>query len=339
MNMEVRVPASSLERHARLLLRAYPPAYRAQRGAEILDTLLEVTPPGYSWPQARDTRSLLAAGLRARAARNGRLGAAVSIRQAALFGLSLYVIHQVFLHLFTLSSSDSIGGTPTLLASCVLLTAVVVAAWLGRRALTAITAVPACATLAYYAALASDHYNLAYGTAAGHDPARLLVPSVTAGFYLVQLPLALSVAALAMLTRRDARPPLTWLWLPALLLAEMAAGKLSGAGYPFVQQVISTAGPVTSLLSVPTLLFVIPILIWLVTDTRPALGLAAFLAVLELSPTISGAEAFLTAGSPSLLRQSRTENAVILVLMLALTVGLARVLRRRARRGREAAAS
>ena len=39
--MHLRIPSSPLERHARLLLRAYPAEYRAERGGEILDTLLE----------------------------------------------------------------------------------------------------------------------------------------------------------------------------------------------------------------------------------------------------------------------------------------------------------
>ena len=37
--MDLRIPRSRMERNARLLLRAYPAEYRAERGGEILDTL------------------------------------------------------------------------------------------------------------------------------------------------------------------------------------------------------------------------------------------------------------------------------------------------------------
>ncbi|MGB6453627.1 MAG: hypothetical protein WBH47_03965, partial [Streptosporangiaceae bacterium] len=57
-----------LERHCRLLLRAYPAAYRQDRGEEIIGTLLEATPAGRSWPLHRDIRGLVVGGLRARAA-------------------------------------------------------------------------------------------------------------------------------------------------------------------------------------------------------------------------------------------------------------------------------
>ena len=77
---------SPLERRCRLLLRAYPPAYRRDRGEEILGTLLEVTPAGRSWPRARDARSLAIAGLRERAAQNRRLTTAANARIAALIG-------------------------------------------------------------------------------------------------------------------------------------------------------------------------------------------------------------------------------------------------------------
>jgi hypothetical protein len=338
MNMELHIRPSRLERHARLLLRAYPPAYRADRGEEMLGTLLEATPDGQNWPSARDARSLLAGGLRARAARNARLALAVSLRQAALLGLSLYVVQQVSWGLFTLSISPPIpGATATTLVSSGLLMAAVTAAWLGRRLLTAVAAVPVCAALAYHAALSNGYYHPVNHAAATLFRVQAGVPSITEGLYLSQAPLMLSVVALAVLARRDTRPPLTWLWLPALLLADMAACWLGGVDYPFVQVDISVAGPLAPLDSGPSLLFVIPILIWLVTDARPALGLAAFLVMVELSPTIGGIEAFLTAGSPSQLREARIVNAVILVLMLALAAGLAQLLRRRTRQRGEAA--
>jgi hypothetical protein len=55
-----------LERHCGWLLRAYPAWYRRERAGEMLDTLLEASPPGARWPSFRDARSLLIGGLRVR---------------------------------------------------------------------------------------------------------------------------------------------------------------------------------------------------------------------------------------------------------------------------------
>ena len=57
-----------LERHCRLLLRAYPAWYRRERAGEMLGTLLEASPPGRRWPSLRDARSLVIGGLRVRGA-------------------------------------------------------------------------------------------------------------------------------------------------------------------------------------------------------------------------------------------------------------------------------
>jgi hypothetical protein len=57
---------SSLERRCRWLLRAYPAWYRRGRGEEMLDTLLEASPPGRRWPSFRDARALVIGGLRVR---------------------------------------------------------------------------------------------------------------------------------------------------------------------------------------------------------------------------------------------------------------------------------
>ncbi len=80
---------SKLERRCKLLLTAYPAEYRRARGEEILGTLLEATPPGRGWPQARDVRALIIGGLRARAMANRRLGAGADIRLGVLLGVAL----------------------------------------------------------------------------------------------------------------------------------------------------------------------------------------------------------------------------------------------------------
>ena len=55
-----------LERRCRWLLFAYPAWYRRRLAGEMLGTMLETSPPGGRWPSFRDTRSLVAGGLRVR---------------------------------------------------------------------------------------------------------------------------------------------------------------------------------------------------------------------------------------------------------------------------------
>ncbi|MFE3448445.1 hypothetical protein ACFXJ8_05870 [Nonomuraea sp. NPDC059194] len=57
---------TSLERRYRWLLRAYPNAYRADHGEELLDILLESAAPGQALPPAREAYALLVGGLRTR---------------------------------------------------------------------------------------------------------------------------------------------------------------------------------------------------------------------------------------------------------------------------------
>jgi len=55
-----------LERRYQWLMRAYPAWYMRKRGEEMLDTLLEASPPGRKWPFVRDARALVIGGLRVR---------------------------------------------------------------------------------------------------------------------------------------------------------------------------------------------------------------------------------------------------------------------------------
>jgi hypothetical protein len=58
-----------LARRYRVLLFAYPRAYRRLRGAELLGTLLDAAPPGRTRPTAREAANLIRHGLRARLGR------------------------------------------------------------------------------------------------------------------------------------------------------------------------------------------------------------------------------------------------------------------------------
>jgi hypothetical protein len=82
---------SAVERRSRLLLRAYPAAYRRERGEEIIGMLLEATPADRTWPPARDARALIVGGLLARAAQNRTRTTAASLRIAVLLGVALFL--------------------------------------------------------------------------------------------------------------------------------------------------------------------------------------------------------------------------------------------------------
>jgi hypothetical protein len=78
----------SLERRYRLLLRAYPPAYRAVRGAEITGTYLDLAGPGRRWPALGDVADVLRGGLRERLRASGAHDAAAGVRLAATVALA-----------------------------------------------------------------------------------------------------------------------------------------------------------------------------------------------------------------------------------------------------------
>lgn len=180
-----------LERHCRLLLRVYPAAYRRNRGDEIIGTLLESTPEGRSWPVARDVRSLVTGGFRARAAQNRRLTTAANLRIAALTGVAAYLA-------FTASAYVSVAarqaGWPTLLVAALVGVAVTLA-WVKRRRSVVLGGVIAAAIVV---SLAGSWRSAAFGWPATELSA---------------------LAALALLAGRDERPGRRWLWLLALVIA------------------------------------------------------------------------------------------------------------------------
>lgn len=80
---------TGFERRCRMLLRAYPGWYLAERGDEILGTLLEVGGPDRSWPAVRDARALILGGLRVRVGQHQRQTAAAALRQAVMLAAVL----------------------------------------------------------------------------------------------------------------------------------------------------------------------------------------------------------------------------------------------------------
>jgi len=315
--MERRIPASRLERHARLLLRAYPPAYRANRGEEMLGTLLEATPDGQDWPSARDIRSLLAGGLRARRARSQQLGPATSLRQAVVLGLTLYVSWGSA-QFFLADPLTRAHGTPMLAGF--LLAATALAVWAGHRTL-AVTAVAASFPVLaypwyeYWTIPVPPHHHLPFSWWYVHG----LMPAV---------PLLLAMLALVYLTRRDGRPPRSWLILAGVPPLAMLVTRV----VPILLRPGPTPAVVWNLVPDVFLLLAIPALAWLATDARPALGVALALAVSEAVPLATDVQLDINNGEPvSDVWQWYSTDVEKLALAVVLTVAMTWMLRRRTR--------
>lgn len=311
--------ATRLERLGRMLLRCYPPAYRHGRGEEILGTLLEATAPGRTWPSPRDAWSLVRGGLRARAARNRQVGLATSLRQAALLGFALFATKDAGEQFEELSYAHHpvTAGPVPLLAGCLLMAAVV-AAWTGRRALSLAAAIAACPILAW------REYTYRQGI-----PFFRLPATEQAGFG-VWLALALvALAALVVLSRDSERPPLSWLSLPGVVLALAIEDRFWH--YLRTHLVLHD-----QLATIVCALF-LPTLIWLVTDARPALGLAVLLLVAEMLAVINGAQAAMVLNeSAGAVWQAYGMNLVGLVLAAGVTGAGTWLLRRQTRKPRPA---
>ncbi len=82
-----------LAKRFRLLLLAFPRHYRRSRGAEMLTTLLDGSPPGQRWPTMRSALSVVWSGIRCRfrlrPGKFSRIAAAVTALAGAVFGAVL----------------------------------------------------------------------------------------------------------------------------------------------------------------------------------------------------------------------------------------------------------
>ena len=251
--------AGRLERRARWLLRAYPAAYRADRGEEIIGTLLEAVPPGRDWPPSRETVALVAAGLRARRAANLRQGLTASLRQVAMAGAAAYLVQLPALGLGAVLWSARRGHLPFLFweygwlfyALGVLALVILAAGWSGRRGLVAAGAGAAVIAAVSYTVTNQDWH--------------LMV--VLADF------VGPPVVVFLLFARRTERPPLSLLWLPGLALGVALAESLTNT-FPALFAAV-TAGttflsPYTTGLSLVTVLVAV---CWLATDVRPLASL------------------------------------------------------------------
>jgi hypothetical protein len=256
---------TTLERRFRLLLHAYPAAYRRDRAEEILGTLIETTPAGRTRPLARDIRALLAGGLRARGLQNRRLSTPANLRLAALLGCAMLLSYFAGTYLISggvgtaaVSAAEPppwFSLAPTwkggLCVALLILVAVeVVLAWLARPRAVAL-------------------WSIAVGTAA-----------VASGFtpyarpwLAMLLPMLLPLAALVLLSRGPERPPRLWLWLPGLIMAQAVVVQLATALHWY--GIISFLYPTGHMWPLTVALLAVTVA-WIGVDARPAIGLALF---------------------------------------------------------------
>ncbi len=303
---------SPLERRARWLVRAYPAAYRADRGEEIIGTLLEATPPGRSRPPAREAASVIAAGLRARREANLRQGLSASLRQAAILAAAMYLV-QLPCAALDVAVRDARQGFIPLTSdpfawfyffyflSSAIAVLIIAAAWSGRRWLVAAAAAGAVSPAAAY-------------TLVSHEWALMVVLAGFAGPAFV---------VFTLFARRTEQPPASLLWLPCLPLGLALASALTTPHPELDFHSVSQTTllfPYTSYLSVIT---VAATVIWLVTDVRPLAGLVFAFTVARVIYGFAYARSAGAAGPAAV--------AIAIAASLALACAVVWLLRRRAR--------
>ena len=187
----------ALERRYARLLRAYPSAYRKERGSELLDTLIEGAAPGQTRPSRRESIALVVAGVRARIDANRRRGVAASMRSGAVLGALVYLSQRPGFEAADLAAAGRWQFTTSVFVAFAAFAAVRF-----RRPLW-VLAVPAVAGLAAI--------PMHMGAFASMDGNVMVRPTILD---------LLAVAVIAVAGRRgDPRPPLSW---PMFMLA-MAA--------------------------------------------------------------------------------------------------------------------
>jgi hypothetical protein len=211
---------SALERRYRALLRAYPRAYRAERGDEIVGTLLDDSRPDQQWPSRRDVGALVLGGLRQRtgadrlppgaALRDGLYLALIMILTGdavAVFPVRLATVH-VSVHSVALTAVAALAALLVRWRAIGLVLVVLtsVQAWLGTypglRAERAASEAPTLAVVAVFAIVAWRARR------AGRAPVRLPAPLVVAAVVLA-----------AALQRAQVADPFQDRWKPFVLLA------------------------------------------------------------------------------------------------------------------------
>jgi hypothetical protein len=300
---------SLLVRRTRLLLRCYPPGYRAHRGEEILGTLLETTRPGRGWPPAREVASVIGGGLRARRAANLRQGLGASLRHVGILAAAMSMV-QTPAGLFFLVAQQ-IFGRPLgslrgleagLVLGSLLVVTALAATWCGRRWLVAASVVAAVLAAACLPG--------------GWDPDMVMEMAT---------PAVLALVVLLPLTKRAERPPASLLWLPCLVVTVSLAAVLAAVRGLKIYYAFPVATHTSDVLLTPytTYLSLVPVVVavcWLVTDVRPLAAITLQFLLYRVLNTFGY--------DPG---RSWTQLAIVAGLSLALTCALAWLLRHRAR--------
>jgi hypothetical protein len=243
---------TALERRCRWLLRAYPAWYRAERGEEMLATLLEASRPGAQWPSPRDTRALIMGGLRVRAWGNQRPGMAASLHMALLLGVSVallwYFSHSLCFDVATVVLVP--GSAPDMtyqFATAILGLAVVTATWFAPRR----DVVIALACVATWLVVANWQFH--GNRIIGNEPAGLLI-------------------LLGILMYGGRRLPRSWLWLALVIIAPGVL--LHITGLTRLNSVLLYRP-----LEVAPWIILGAIVLWAVVDPRPAIAMAVWITV------------------------------------------------------------
>ena len=235
----------TIERQCRRLLRAYPADYRAGRGEEIIDTLMEVH-AGRDRLPLRDRLALVMGGLRVRARENRRLPTSTNLRLATVFGLLLTVVPSSLGYL-TLVAYQPEGLVVDWRSFAICTAAVVTAAlaWTKWHRSAAVLAVATAALLTVY--VVTLRASGAYGAG--------------------DLVLSLAFLVVAGLLLGRATMPRIWIaFLLAMSLHEMIP--------------IGWYATIPFLLTAAKLVPVVVILLWVAVDARPALGASISFAAL-----------------------------------------------------------
>ncbi|HXB50315.1 MAG TPA: hypothetical protein VNW50_21355 [Streptosporangiaceae bacterium] len=268
-----------VERRCRLLLRFYPVAYRAERGEEIIGTLLEATPEGRNWPLRRDIRGIAIGGLRARAVLNRRNTTAANLRVAVLVGIAALLAYDVAGYLGDLVFAAEHGGIDfrrthpvpfgwPLVVVATLLAVTLVLAWLSRRRVIVLAgALPAAAALAVAWHWRSSGYGFA----------------VTDLAYVADLAYLAALVALAGQERPDRR----WLWLIGPIVLERLLLRTGPEAIGVVALFLLLAVAIVSIA-------------WLAIDARPGIAIVTLLLAIWLPLAINNVAMGVFSGVPFL---------------------------------------
>ncbi len=310
--------AGLLVRRTRLLLRFYPPGYRAHRGEEIIGTLLDTTRPGRGWPPAREVASVIGGGLRARRAANLSQGLPASLRHVAILAAAMILVQEPAASLGQLVQQIANPYQPHYRAALelglalesLLVFTTLAATWCGRRWLVAVAGIAAVlADLACYRA-----HNTWPASAVS------------------QMPTVLAVVILLPLTKRAARPPASMLCLPCLTcLTSLAVNVVPGLAAALALRIPLFRAVALTSPYISTCLDLVPVLVavcWLVTDVRPLAAITLQFLLWRVIFFLMWRFLFYSS------YPSQTSIAIVAGLWLALLCALVWLLRHRVRTAR-----